>query len=55
LIGLTHFLGGGPPRANLVPDFDPEDIDHDEQSSGDEGAGKESDLNAGREHYQPVG
>jgi hypothetical protein len=55
LIGLTHFFGGGPPKANLVPDFDPEDIDHDEQSSGDEGAGKESDLNAGREHYQSVG
>ncbi|KAJ5912201.1 Protein bfr2 [Penicillium subrubescens] len=36
-------------------DFDPEDIDRDEQSSDDEGAGKESDLNAGREHYQSVG
>ncbi|KAJ5363482.1 Protein bfr2 [Penicillium cataractarum] len=36
-------------------DFDPEDIDRDAQSSGDEGAGKTSDLNAGREHYQSVG
>lgn len=55
LIELTHFFGDGPPWANLFPDFDPEDIDHDEQSSGEEGAGKESDLNAGREHYQSVG
>ncbi|KAF3394664.1 Protein bfr2 [Penicillium rolfsii] len=36
-------------------DFDPVDIDRDEQSSGDEETGKESDLNAGREHYQSVG
>ncbi|KAJ5175816.1 Protein bfr2 [Penicillium canariense] len=35
-------------------DFDPEDIEHDDASS-DEGAGKASDLNAGREHYQAVG
>jgi hypothetical protein len=55
LIGLNHSFGGGPPKANLVPDFDPEDIDRDEQSSGEEGAGKESDVNAGREHYQSVG
>jgi protein AATF/BFR2 len=55
LIGLTHYLGGEPTWANIVADFDPEDIEHDVQSSDDEGAGKESDLNAGREHYQSVG
>ncbi|EPS28315.1 Protein bfr2 [Penicillium oxalicum] len=36
-------------------DFDPEDIDRDVDSSGDEGPTKASDMNAGREHYQSVG
>ncbi|OQE32156.1 hypothetical protein PENSTE_c001G07524 [Penicillium steckii] len=35
-------------------DFDPEDIDRDGNSS-DEEAGKPSETNAGREHYQAVG
>jgi protein AATF/BFR2 len=37
-----------------VLDFDPEDLDQDGNSS-DEEAGKASDMNAGREHYQSVG
>lgn len=37
-----------------ILDFDPEDLDRGADSSDDE-AGKQSDLNAGREHYQAVG
>lgn len=51
---LTFARRRGHPIADLVPDFDPEDLDRDGDSS-DEGAGKEPDLNAGREHYQSVG
>ena len=39
----------------MASDFDPEDIDRDVDSSGDEGPTKASDMNAGREHYQSVG
>ena len=35
-------------------DFDPEDLDRDGNSS-DEDTGKQSESNAGREHYQAVG
>ena len=45
----------GLPALTFVPDFDPEDIDGDVQSSGEEGAAKQSDLSLGREHYQSVG
>ncbi|KAJ5925024.1 Protein bfr2 [Penicillium verhagenii] len=36
-------------------DFDPEDLEHDQQSSDDDDSGKPSDVNAGREHYEAVG
>ncbi|KAJ6086269.1 Protein bfr2 [Penicillium sp. IBT 16267x] len=36
-------------------DFDPEDLEHDGQSSDDDEAGESADVNAGREHYEAVG
>ncbi|KAJ5670986.1 Protein bfr2 [Penicillium longicatenatum] len=36
-------------------DFDPEDLEHHDQSSDDDGAGAPTDANAGREHYETVG
>lgn len=41
-------------RLTLMLDFDPEDLDRAAESS-DEEAGKQSDVNVGREHYQAVG
>lgn len=40
--------------ADSVLDFDPEDLDRDDDSS-DEDAGQVADENIGREHYQAVG
>lgn len=36
-------------------DFDPEDLEHGGQSSDDDEAGKPTDVDAGREHYEAVG